>query len=72
MSFPSSGGPDEEAENGFLLRIEIGTEPVDTLKLLEQLRNAILTRSCGLVGEEGRSCGEALCNKRCPDTSLRA
>ncbi len=56
------------AENRFPPCVKIGSEPVDMLQLLQQLRNTALARACALVGEAGRhgadlACGEACCDE---------
>lgn len=58
----------EAAENRFPPCVKIGSEPVDMLQFLQQLRNTALARACALVGEAGRhgadlACGKAGCDE---------
>lgn len=55
----------EAAEDRFPPCVKIGSEPVDMLQLLQQLRNTALARSCALVGEAGRHGADLACGKAC-------
>lgn len=55
----------EAAEDCFPPCIEIGSEPVNMLQLLQQLRNTALAWACALVGEAGRHGADLACGKAC-------
>lgn len=57
----------DTAKNGLPLCIEISSEPVDMLQLLQELRNAALARSRALVREAGRHGADLACGKACRD-----
>lgn len=53
----------ETAEDRLSPCIEIGSEPVDMLQFLQQLRNTALARACTLVREAGRHGADLACGK---------
>lgn len=57
----------EAAEDRFPPCIEIGSEPVDMLQFLQQLRNTALAWACALIGEAGRHGADLACGKACRD-----
>jgi hypothetical protein len=57
----------EAAEDRLPSCVKIGSEPVDMLQLLQQLRNTALARACTLVGEAGRYGADLACRKACCD-----
>ncbi|TWC76288.1 hypothetical protein FB593_12515 [Rhizobium sp. SJZ105] len=57
----------EAAEDRFPPCIEIGAQPVDMLKLFQQLRNTALAGASPLVGEAGRHGADLACGKASPN-----
>lgn len=57
----------EAAKDRFPPCVKIGSEPVDMLQLLQQLRNTALAGACTLVREAGRHGADLACGKACSD-----
>jgi hypothetical protein len=53
----------EAVEDRFPPCIEIGAQPVDMLKFLQQLRNTAFAGACPLFGEAGRHGADLACGK---------
>lgn len=57
----------QAAEHRFPTSFKIGSQPLDVLKLLQQLRNAAFARRCSFVGEACRHGTDLAGGKACRD-----